>query len=258
MDLAHRQRHEHDPHDDRQRDDRPGPRQPDVVVEAVEDPLHHVLERRAGSRQSASRVVDPAVRPRVAAQQPPAGQRRRRCSDAVLADRERPRTREQLGWYLQVFAGRSGEIERAGRAGSARIATRLRITRPPSRAPRRRAPRASRGRSPRPPRAGPGARRARSRSSPGRARAAPRHDLAQLPLDPVADDRVPDRLRHREAEPRLAERLVALEPVERQEARRDRPALPVDGVEVAGAGEAVPALHRLTPRGACGPWRGGA
>ena len=38
-------------------------------------------------------------------------------------------------------------------------------------------------------------------------------------------------------------RLVALEPVERQEARRHRAALAVDGVEVARAREAVPPLH---------------
>ena len=84
------------------------------------------------------------------------------------------------------------------------------------------------------------------------------HELAQLALDSIPDDGVPDRLRHGEAEARIADRLLALEPVERQEARRDGPAVAVDGVEVARAGEAVPALHRLTPRGACDPWRGGA
>jgi hypothetical protein len=32
----------------------------------------------------------------------------------------------------------------------------------------------------------------------------------------------------------------------------------IDGVEVAGAGKTIPALHALTPRGACGPWTYGA
>src|SRR5580765_6180512 len=77
-------------------------------------------------------------------------------------------------------------------------------------------------------------------------------DLAELPLDPVAHDGGAGRLRDGETEPRLA-RLVlgALEAVERQVARRDRAAVPVDGVEVAGAREAMLALHyaerRLRP-----------
>ena len=118
--------------------------------------------------------------------------------------------------------------------------------RPPCRAPRRRARRASRARVTRPPPAGPGARRARSRC---RTRATRRQarapDLAQLPLDPVARHARPGRLRHGEAEPRLAGLLVALEPVEREKPRRDRPAMPVDGVEVTGAGETILALHAL-------------
>jgi len=72
-------------------------------------------------------------------------------------------------------------------------------------------------------------------------------DLAQLALDPVADDRVPGRARHGEAESRLTGVGVAraLEPVQRQESRRGRAALAVDGVEVARAGKAVLPLHRL-------------
>ena len=113
----------------------------------------------------------------------------------------------------------------------------------PSRAARRRATRASRSRSPRRPRASPGARRdvvVRRRDALEPAA----DDLAQLALDPVAHERVPDRLRHGEPEPGLADGLVALEPVERQEPRRDRPALAVDGVEVAGARKTIPALQR--------------
>src|SRR5205814_1401551 len=84
------------------------------------------------------------------------------------------------------------------------------------------------------------------------------HDLTQLALDAVADDCVADRLRHGEAEPRRPDGLVALKPVERQEPGRDRPAVAVDRIEVAGAGKTISALHRLTPRGACGPSTGGA
>ena len=57
--------------------------------------------------------------------------------------------------------------------------------------------------------------------------------LAQLALEAIADDGVADRLRHGEAEPRLAGRVVLTrKPVQRQVAGRDRPALPVDRVEV--------------------------
>ena len=58
----------------------------DRAVEEVENRLHQVLERRAGSRR-ASRVVNSAVRPRVAAKQAP-GRLRQAAEDAVLANRE--------------------------------------------------------------------------------------------------------------------------------------------------------------------------
>ena len=211
--------------------------------------LHDVLERRAGRWRRAragSRVVDSAVRPRVAAQQPPAGHRRRPAASPCLRSASTAYC-EQVGWYLQVLAGRSGEIERLVEAGSGAIATRADARRScrglpehlvdPLAEPRR-------GRAPRPPRAGPGGRPGRSRSSAGTALEPARADLAQLSLDPVADDRVPDGL----AAPRS--RAAARRPARRagtsrgQEAGRDRPALAVDGVEVPGAGEAVPALHR--------------
>jgi hypothetical protein len=69
--------------------------------------------------------------------------------------------------------------------------------------------------------------------------------LAQLPLDTVAGNGVPDRLRNGEPEPRLAGLVVlgARKPVEDEIARGRRATLPVDGVEVPGAGEAVPALR---------------
>src|SRR5439155_23806943 len=84
-------------------------------------------------------------------------------------------------------------------------------------------------------------------------------DLPQLALHPVPDDRGPDGLRHREPEPRAFSYrfIVPREPVEDQETSRDRPALPVDGVEVARAREAMAAVHapEATRRGASGPWR---
>ncbi len=114
----------------------------------------------------------------------------------------------------------------------------------------------------RPP-AGRHARRGRSRSvraiDSASRRDAP--DLAQLPLDAVANDRVPDRFRHGEAETRFTRLGWPREPVEGQKPRRHRAAMPVDGVEVAGAREAVLALHAGTltkPRDACAPWRGAA
>ena len=47
-------------------------------------------------------------------------------------------------------------------------------------------------------------------------------------------------------EPGLITTVLSRKPVEDEEARRDRPALPVDGVEIAGAAEPVSALHRRT------------
>ena len=69
--------------------------------------------------------------------------------------------------------------------------------------------------------------------------------LAQLALDPVTDDGVPDRLGDRQAEARRV-RLVALrtgEPVEDEETGRGRAAAAIHGVEVPRAGQAVAALH---------------
>jgi hypothetical protein len=73
--------------------------------------------------------------------------------------------------------------------------------------------------------------------------------LAKLALDTVPHDRVADRLRHREAEPRLvAVTVLPREPVEDEEARRRGAAAPVDGVEVPRPGQAVAALHVLEDR----------
>ena len=89
------------------------------------------------------------------------------------------------------------------------------------------------------------ARRARSRSSTrdGRRVELRAPDLAQLALDPVADDGVPGRLRHREAEPRLAGLARRARTSTGSGSASRRAAVAVDGVEVARAGEAVLALH---------------
>ncbi len=59
--------------------------------------------------------------------------------------------------------------------------------------------------------------------------------LAELALHAAADDGAADCLRHGEAEPGLTVRLVTREPVQDEKARRDGPALAVDGVEVPRA-----------------------
>src|SRR6187551_17492 len=67
---------------------------------------------------------------------------------------------------------------------------------------------------------------------------------AELPLDAVSRHGRPDGARHGEAEPGRAVGIVLTsEPVERHGSRRDRPSLPVDRVEVAGTGQALPSLH---------------
>ena len=79
-------------------------------------------------------------------------------------------------------------------------------------------------------------------------------ELAQLALDLRADYRASGPLRHRDPEPRLVA-FVSREPVEDEEPRRGRLPVPIHGVEVPGAGEAVPTMQfwgqaesRLRPR----------
>ena len=67
--------------------------------------------------------------------------------------------------------------------------------------------------------------------------------LTQLPLDAVAHDGASELLRDGNPQPRIVAITVAVEPVENEETRRHGAAVPVDGVEVARAGEAVAALH---------------
>ena len=70
--------------------------------------------------------------------------------------------------------------------------------------------------------------------------------LAELALDPVADDGAADAARDGEADPGRS-LVVARERVEDEEAGRDRAAVPVDRVEVARARKTMPALH-VDPR----------
>lgn len=57
--------------------------------------------------------------------------------------------------------------------------------------------------------------------------------LSQLPFEAVARDRVANSLWYCKAEPWLAGRVVITgKPVQRQVARRNRPALPVNRIEV--------------------------
>src|SRR4051794_17194853 len=82
--------------------------------------------------------------------------------------------------------------------------------------------------------------------------------LAKLALEPVPDDGRAVCLGDRKAKTRLTRAVVSRKPVQHEEARGDRAAMPVDGVEIARAAEPVPALHRATPKGASGLWPGGA
>src|SRR5215207_1057473 len=68
--------------------------------------------------------------------------------------------------------------------------------------------------------------------------------LAETALDPVAGHRAPDLLGDRDPEAHVTALVIlSIEPVEDEVAGRDGTAVPVDGVEVARAGEAVAALH---------------
>ena len=51
VDLPDGQRHEADADDDRERDDRPSPRQPDRAVQPVEHVAKQVLDRREGAEE---------------------------------------------------------------------------------------------------------------------------------------------------------------------------------------------------------------
>src|SRR6185312_5220421 len=73
-------------------------------------------------------------------------------------------------------------------------------------------------------------------------------ELAQASLHLVPRDRRPDRFRDRQADASTLAAVLAREPVEHEVPRRDRPAVPIDRVEVARAREAVAALHARVQR----------
>ena len=207
------------------------------------------------------RVVDPAVAPRIAAEQAPAGLRPT-LDEAVLAER----VERVLGAARVVLAVRPEQRPNVcGQAWTSTMPTTRLMPPCPCRRPRHALARATsmpaalggldQARA---------ARRARSRARPGSRPASSAERLAQPALDPV-----PRRPRRRPAfgtaRPSRGSpsRLLAREPVEDEEARRDAsgpagrrrrsPASGRGGADVAR--RRLPALRR---RGACGPWRGGA
>ena len=218
VDLPHRQRDEQHPHDDRERDDRPRPRQAD---RAAQWPSHSRTCRSASSSgvsgstrgpRSAhgptdaapnslwsSRVVDPAgLHGLQRSSRQPASDRARARARTCAA--RRARTASSDGWYLQRPGGKSS-AERVA-VGVARGRCRAYLTPPPSRAPRRRAPQPVEAARLGGLRQARRARRARSRGRAGTSLEQRAPGLAELPLDPVADDRAADRLRHGDPEPR--------------------------------------------------------
>ena len=172
VDLPDRQRHEQ--RSGRRSSSRrsPRPTAARVVVEAVEQPPHGVLERLRMLKTSSERIT--GSRPRRATTGCSAGARQPASAEplheAVLAQRLRSRTPSSSGGTCRCRRDEQAERpavdvdepdpERARRAARASAA----LMPPPSRAPRRPARRATRGRAPRPPRAARAARRARSRS----------------------------------------------------------------------------------------------
>ena len=204
---------------------------------------HRAHRRGDGSSVRSAAWSTPAVAPGVAAQEPPAGEHARR-DEPVLPEASIAYC-EQLGWYLQVPARRQ---ERRTYAATPRRAAMPMLARPltrqPSRAPRHLldeplvAARLGRLGDARP--------RDEDVVAAGAGTSAPssRHVSRSWRLSRLRVTAGPTDLRHREAEPRHAVRVVlAREPVQGQIARRDRTALTVDGIEVPRAGQAVPALH---------------
>src|SRR5262249_29023062 len=72
-------------------------------------------------------------------------------------------------------------------------------------------------------------------------------ELAQASLHLVPGHRGTDRLRDGQSDAGTLAPVLAREPVKDEVARRNRPAVPVDGVEVPRAREAMAALHARRP-----------
>ena len=264
-----------DPDEDHERDDRPGPRQPDGVVEPREQVREEVLERGEDARRAAimrdaprhaagtasgRRVVDATVAPRVAAQEPPA---------ARMAPRSRPNSRnassaycEQDGWYLHVPAGVSSPSVRRQR-WTATIPIRL-MRRSLCRSPREPARPASRGRASPPalrPRAG---RRARSRGRAGRRPPSSRQISRSWRFTRLRVDCRADRPRHGEPEPRLAVGSSSRDEPVHASGRAWRPTGPAGrrrrspASGTGGDRRSTGGRSSFRRRGACGPCRAGA
>src|SRR4029453_8197266 len=77
-------------------------------------------------------------------------------------------------------------------------------------------------------------------------------ELTQLTLDLRPNDRAAGPLRNRDAQPRVVA-VFTRKPVQDEKPARGRPPLPIDGVEIPGAGEAVPALQVVVAWGG-GRW----
>ena len=122
---------------------------------------------------------------------------------------------------------------------------------PPSRAPRSRARRARRGRACPPARRDRVARRGRSRARDARGPRARAHVSRSCRLTRLRTTAFPtDFGTARPSRGSSVSPVLAREPVEDEEPRRGRAAAAIDGVEVPGTRQAVPALHvlRIDPR----------
>ena len=201
------------------------------------------------------------------------------CSAAAASRRARSRARARTAAARRSRTGSrtGGTCSRPGRgrrtcSGTRRRARRrgrpehelrspecVTVTLPPCRAPRRRARRATRSRfaSAAFDEAGPHDQHVVVRR---RQRLEPRAPhLAQLALDLRLRTTAPPAPFGTAIPSAGLLAVLAREPVEDEEPRRDGPPVPVDGVEVPRAGEAVPAIARLVrvrQRAACGPARG--
>ena len=160
----------------------------------------------------------------------------------VLAVRERPRTASRTGGTCRSERVRdataSEERARARDSDASSAAAFPEHLVEPLAEPRsvvaRQAPRRARG-----------ARSGRSHGRPASRPTRSRQPSRSLPLHSVPlHGRAPEPFGTGDAEPRLAV-VVAREPVEDEEPRRDRAAVAVDGIEVPRAGESVPALHSV-------------
>src|SRR5262245_27650272 len=110
VNLAHGQRHKANADEDRQRDDRPGPRQAERAVEPIEHVAKQVLDRRERAEEQEEHHAKSFWS--LAKSTPPwlHGLQRSRRQPARIEPLTKPYSRsassaycEQDGWYLQRF-----------------------------------------------------------------------------------------------------------------------------------------------------------